>query len=333
MTALASKNTGANRILFFVYTYAAYLTFVLVLLAFSLMSDKFLELQNLSNILVQAAATGIVTIGITFVLLVAGIDLSVGSTMFLSAAVAAELLATGLPVWSGFLIMALVGLVVGLLNGLVSTRFAVPAFIVTLATLYIGRGSGLLITETKPVDLPAGFLAIGQATFLGVPAPIVIFAVVLAAAHYTLSRTPFGRHIYAIGNDREAAKKAGINVPLILVLVYVISGLAAAIGGMVAVAQLGVVAPNFGEDREFTVIAAAVLGGTSLFGGRGAVFPGSAMGAVLLLTIENGLNLIDANPYSYPLVTASIIFIAVLVDSLRNQQLSSLARRKIRPEG
>jgi len=332
MSALATGNTGSNRVLYFLYTYAAYLIFVLVFFVFSLLSDRFLELQNLSNILTQAAATGIVAVGITFVLLVAGIDLSVGSTMFLSAAIAGKLLAAGLPLWAGLLVMVAVGLLVGILNGLVSTRFGVPAFIVTLATLYIGRGLGLLITETKQVRLPEGFLSIGQASILGIPVPILVFAVVLFAAHYTLSSTPFGRHVYAIGNDREAAEKAGINVSFILVTVYVISGLAAAIGGMVAVAQLGAVAPNFAEDREFTVIAAAVLGGTSLFGGRGAVFPGSAMGAVLLLTIENGLNLIDANPYSYPLVTAAIIFLAVLVDSLRNHQLSRLARRKIRAE-
>lgn len=332
-TTLPAKgaDTGSRALQFF-YTYSALIVFVTVFTVFSLLSDKFLEPQNILNILTQSAAIGIVAIGITFVLLVAGIDLSVGSVMFMSAAVAAKVLGSGFPLWFGFLVMALVGLAVGLANGFVSTRFAVPAFLVTLATLYMGRGFGLLLTETRQVSLPEGFLAVGQARVLGIPLPVLVFAAVLVVAHYTLTRTPFGRHLYAIGNNREAAEKAGIRVRTILISAYAISGLAAGIGGMVAVAQLGAVAPNFAEERELVVIAAAVLGGTSLFGGRGAVFPGTVLGAVLLLTIENGLNLINANPYIYPLITASVIFLAVLVDSVRTGQLAKLNKRKIRVE-
>jgi ribose transport system permease protein len=332
-TTLPVERVGAGgKALQFVFTYSALVVFVAVFVVFSLLSDKFLETRNLLNILTQSSAIGIVAIGITFVLLVAGIDLSVGSVMFLSAAVAAKLLASGFPLWCGFLAMAVVGLAVGLFNGFISTRFAVPAFLVTLAVLYMGRGFGLLLTETRQVALPEGFLAIGQARVLGIPLPVLVFAVVLIAAHYTLTRTPFGRHLYAIGNNREAAEKAGIRVRPILISAFAISGLAAGIGGMVAVAQLGAVAPNFAEERELVVIAAAVLGGTSLFGGRGAVFPGTVFGAVLLLTIENGLNLINANPYVYPLITASVIFLAVLVDSVRTGQLAKLNKRKIRVE-
>lgn len=332
-TTLPGKGADAgSRALQFVYTYSAFVVFVVVFAVFSVLSDKFLEPQNILNILTQSAAIGIAAIGITFVLLVAGIDLSVGSVMFVSAAVAARLLASGFPLWSGFLAMAAVGLAVGLANGFVSTRFGVPAFLVTLAALYMGRGFGLLLTETRQVSLPEGFLAVGQARVLGIPLPVLVFAAMLVIAHYTLTRTPFGRQLYAIGNNREAAEKAGIRVRLILVSAYAISGLAAGIGGMVAAAQLGAVAPNFAEERELVVIAAAVLGGTSLFGGRGAVFPGTVLGAVLLLTIENGLNLINANPYVYPLITASVIFLAVLVDSVRAGQLAKLNKRKIRVE-
>lgn len=328
----AERVGGGSRALQAIYTYSALVVFVVVFAVFSLLSDKFLEAQNILNILTQSSAIGIAAIGITFVLLVAGIDLSVGSVMFVSAAVAAELLASGFPVWSGFLAMAAVGLAVGLGNGFLSTRFAVPAFLVTLAVLYMGRGFGLLLTETRQVSLPESFLAVGQARVLGIPLPVLVFAAVLVAAHLTLTRTPFGRHLYAIGNNREAAEKAGIRVRPTLISAYAISGLAAGIGGMVAVAQLGAVAPNFAEERELVVIAAAVLGGTSLFGGRGAVFPGTVLGAVLLLTIENGLNLINANPYVYPLVTASVIFLAVLADSVRTGQLAKLNKRKIRAE-
>lgn len=333
-TLTGGKGAAAGgRLVRFLYVYSALAIFVAVFAVFSLLSDRFLEPQNILNILTQSAAIGIVAIGITFVLLVAGIDLSVGSMMFLSAAVAGRLLASGFPLWAGFLAMALVGLAVGLANGFISTRFGVPPFLVTLAVLYMGRGFGLLLTETRQLSLPEGFLRVGQASVLGIPLPVLVFAVVLVVAHFTLSWTPFGRQIYAIGNNREAAEKAGIRVRPILVSAYAISGLAAGIGGMVAVAQLGAVAPNFAEGRELTVIAAAVLGGTSLFGGRGAVFPGTVLGAVLLITIENGLNLVNANPYVYPLITASVIVLAVLVDSIRTRQLAKLNRRKIRAEG
>ena len=333
MSVLRSKSASLrSKVLPLFYTYAAYFVFVAVFVVFSFLSDTFLEPQNLVNILVQSAALGIVAVGMTFVLLVAGIDLSVGSTMFLSAAVAVRLLSAGFPLWVAFLSMIVVGVIVGLINGLLSTKFGVPAFLVTLAVLYMGRGLGLLITETQQWNLPQSFLRVGQASILGIPSPVIIFAIVVVVAHFTLTKTPLGRQIYAIGDDRAAAEKAGIRVAPILILVFTICGVLAAVGGMVAVAQAGAVQPNFASGREFTVIAAAVLGGTSLFGGRGSVFPGSVMGAVLLLTIENGLNLINANPYSYPVISASIIFLAVLVDSLRNQQLSKLGQRKIRAE-
>lgn len=333
MSVLRNNDTSMRgKVLYIFNTYAAYFVFVAAFVVFSLLSNTFLTPQNLVNILVQAAALGIVAVGMTFVLLVAGIDLSVGSTMFLSAAVAVRLLSAGYPLWLAFLAMIIVGLIVGLINGLVATRFGVPAFLVTLAVLYMGRGLGLLITETQQWPLPENFLQVSRASAFGIPTPVMILAAVVVVAHFTLSKTPLGRQIYAIGDDQAAAKKAGIRVAPILVLVFTICGVLAAVGGMVAVAQAGAVQPNFASEREFTVIAAVVLGGTSLFGGRGTVFPGSVMGAVLLVTIENGLNLINANPYSYPVISASIIFLAVLVDSLRNRQLAKLRQRKIRIE-
>ena len=324
------KNKQKDKLVLYAYEYSSLALFVAVFIAFSLMSDKFLEVQNLVNILLQTAATGIVAIGMTFVLLVAGIDLSVGSIMFLTAAIAGKLLSTGMNLPLVLVIMLLVGLLIGFINGFVSTKFKIVAFIVTLATLYVGRGLGLLITETREMKLPESFLIIGTSDVLGIPIPIIIFLAVLAIAHFTLNHTALGRQIYAVGNDPVAAKKSGINVSFILILVYVISGLTATIGGTVAVAQLGTVAPNFGNEREFIVIASAVLGGTSLFGGRGKVFPGTLLGALLILTIENGLVIINADPYIYPLISGGIIFLAVFIDSMRNHKLTILKRHKIR---
>lgn len=319
-----------DKVLLLVYKYASLALFVSIFLFLSAMSDKFLTVQNLLNILEQAASLGIVATGMTFVLLVAGIDLSVGSVMFLSAAVAGKLFITGTPFWLIILIMIGIGFIVGFLNGFISTKFNIMAFIVTLSTLYVGRGLGLMITETRELKLPDTFLKIGYTNILDIPLPIVIFVIVLIIAHLVLIYTPFGRQIYAVGNDRNAAQKSGIPIQRILVSVYVISGLMAAVGGIVAVAQLGTVAPNFGNGREFEVVAAAVLGGTSLFGGKGRVFPGTVFGVILMLTIENGLVIINADPYIFPLVSGFIIFLAVFVDSMRNKKMSILGKRKIR---
>jgi ribose transport system permease protein len=183
------------------------------------------------------------------------------------------------------------------------------------------------MTETRAMNLPESLLQIGSARVAGAPVPILVFLLVLAAAHITLTETPFGRQVYATGNDREAAQKAGVNTKRSIFLAYVISGLCAAIGGLVSVAQLGAVSPTFGNQREFASVAAAVLGGTSLFGGRGKVFPGTVVGAILIQTVENGLVIINADPYLYPLVMSSIIFLAVGADSLRHGLWRKLRRQ------
>jgi ribose transport system permease protein len=302
----------------FVLLRAPLLLFAAVFTAFGLLSPKFLEAQNLINILIQSSSIAITAIGMTFVLLVAGIDLSVGSIMFITAVVAGKMTLSGQPLPLAIAAALLAGAIYGAVNALLVTRLAIPAFIVTLGTLYLGRGFGLWMTETRAMNLPENLLQIGAARVFGVPVPILVFLLVLAVAHVALAETPFGRQIYASGNDREAAQKAGINTKRIIFLVYVVSGLCAAIGGLVSVAQLGAVSPTFGNQREFAAVAAAVLGGTSLFGGWGKVFPGTVVGAILIQTVENGLVIINADPYLYPLVMSSIIFLAVLTDSLRH---------------
>lgn len=296
---------------------ASLLLFAAVFAVFGLLSPKFLEAQNLINILIQSSSIAITAIGMTFVLLTAGIDLSIGSIMFVAAIAAGKLVLSGQSLPVAVAATLLIGLVGGALNATLVTRLKIPAFIVTLGTLYLGRGLGLWLTETRAMNLPESLLQIGAARVLGVPVPILIFLLVLVAAHIVLTQTPFGRQIYATGNDREAAQKAGLNTTRIIFLVYVVSGLCAAIGGLVSVAQLGAVSPTFGNQREFAAVAAAVLGGTSLFGGRGQVFPGTVLGAILIQTVENGLVIINADPYLYPLVMSSIIFLAVLTDSVR----------------
>jgi len=310
---------------------APLIVFAGVIATFTAQSSRFLTLANMVNILIQSSSVVIVAIGMTFVLVTGGIDLSVGAIMFLSAAVAGKLIIWGWSVWIAFGVIVAVGVLYGVLNGLLITRLRILPFIVTLSTLFAGRGLSLLITQTRAMNLP-GLTDIGSAKILAVPFPVWVFVGVLAVAYVVLNRTGFGRHVYAVGNDLEGAKKAGISTGQVLFVVYAVSGLCAAVGGLVLLSQLGAVSPKFGEQREFAAIAAAVLGGTSLFGGKGNVFPGTVLGAVLIQTVENGLVIVNADPYIYPLITSSIIFLAVLVDSLRHIQLQRLKRRKIRAE-
>ena len=308
---------------------APLLLFAVIAVFLGALSPKFFTAGNLANLLVQASSTTIVGVGMTFVLLTAGVDLSVGAIMFVAAAVAGKLTLAGAPLPVALLAIVGVGLLAGALNALLVTRLGILAFIATLGTLYVGRGFGLWLTQTRAMNLPDSFLALGTAKLAGIPLPLVVSAVVVVLAHVTLTRTPFGRQIYAVGNNLEAAKKAGLNTRRLLAAVYVLSGLCAALGGILSLAQLGAVSPTFGTNREFTAIAAAVLGGTSLFGGRGGVFPGTVLGAVLIQSVENGLVILNADPYLYPLVTAGIIFLAVLLDSTRSRLLAHWGRRRI----
>ena len=295
------------------------LMLVAVCVIFAAQTPKFLEPRNLLNIVAQASSTGILTIGMTFVLLTAGVDLSVGAMMFVAAAVAGKMAVSGTPLPIVLLTMLAVTLVFAIFNSFFIVRVQVAAFIVTLSSLFIGRGLGLLITKTRAINLPDAFLALGSAQILGVPLPAWIFFIALVIAHIVLTRTPFGRQIFAIGHNLEAARKAGIQTGRILAAVYLISGLCAGVAAMITLGQLGAVSPKFGEQREFAAIAAAVLGGTSLFGGRGNILPGALVGALLIQTIENGLVLINANPYLYPMVISSVIFAAIILESLRNR--------------
>jgi ribose transport system permease protein len=331
MEAPRRTNPG-NRLALLLLENTPFLLLASVFAVFSIWNPAFLGWSNITNIAVQSSSAAIVAIGMTFVLLTGGIDLSVGAVMFVTAGVLAKMVLGGWPLAAALAAIIAIGAAWGALNAFFIVRLRVLAFIVTLGTLYFGRGLGLWITETRAMNLPESVTRLGSERVLGVPFPIVAFLCLLAAAHVLLTRTPFGRQVYAVGQDAEAAKKAGVRVGRILVSVYVICGLCAAAGGIVSLAQLGSVSPTFGKGREFDAIAAAVLGGTSLFGGRGNVFPGAVIGALLIQTISSGLVMVDADVYVFPIATAAVIFLAVLVDSFRSSRLLELGRRKIRVE-
>ena len=320
---------SSTRMLMCLLDHGVWLLLLFVVCVFAGLSEDFATWSNFSNVFVQAASTMIVATGMTFVLLTAGVDLSVGAIMFLSAAVAGKLAVAGSPFAACVLGILAVAMLFATINAWMVTRLGIVPFVVTLGTLYMGRGIALWLTETRAINLPATFLAVGSSKAVGVPVPILIAVAAVGVSQCVLTFTVFGRHVLAIGHDHDVAKKAGIQTQRVLFSVYVLAGLFAGIGALISLGQLGTVSPTFGEGREFTAIAAAVVGGTSLFGGRGTVFPGTVLGALLTQTVENGLVLLNADPYLYPMIISSIIFTAVLLDGLRNRLLEACERRPI----
>lgn len=310
------------------------LIFVALFLYFGLQAPRFLGLDSIANIVKQASFIGIIAVGMTFVLLTAGIDLSVGSNMYLSAMSAAYLVqAPALQNGWGVVLAILAGLLTGTAFGAINAFgvviLRITPFLVTLATLVAGRGLGTAITESFGLQLPPAYLAFGASHLFGLPMPIVLFAAIVGAAHVVLAHTQFGRQIYAVGHDAEAARKAGIPVDRITFAVYVICGFCAAVGGVALIALIGRLNQTFGVGKEFDVITAAVLGGTSLFGGVGQAF-GAVIGSTLVQTVQSGMIFIGVDLYLQPMVLAGVIFVAVLIDAIRSERLAKLRRRMLR---
>jgi ribose transport system permease protein len=334
--------------------HATPIIFVAVFLFFSSQSLNFFGSENVGNIVKQASFTGVIAVGMTFVMLTAGIDLSVGSNMYLSAMAAGYFLQIpAMQNGAGALAAIVVGLAAGALFGAVNAfcivALRITPFLATLATLVAGRGLGTAITESFGIEFPRAFTSLGAWSLVRAPetpdgswtatiaglvapltsAPIFGFLVVIAVTHVVLTRTAFGRQVYAVGNDPEAARKAGIDTHRIIFAVYVISGVCAALGGLMLIALIGRLNQTFGVGKEFEVITAAVLGGASLFGGVGHAF-GAVVGAVLVQMVQAGMIFIQVNLYLQPMVLAAIIFLAVFFDSLRERRLLKLKRRSIR---
>lgn len=304
--------------------------FFVVFLFFGLQAPRFFDLENISNIIKQAAFTGIVAVGMSFVLLTGGIDLSVGSNMYLSALVAGLLMQQpDFGVIPALIATLLMGGFYGAINAFCIVKLKIVPFVVTLATLVAGRGIGTSITESRGVEYPHRMLEFGVSSVMGIPIPIVVFALVVLIAHVVLTRLPFGRQVYAVGNDLESAKKAGINTGRIIATAYIICGICAALGGFILIAQIGRLTQPFARGKELDVIAAAVLGGTSLFGGVGNAF-GAVIGSVLIQIVQTGLVFTAVNIYLQPMIQAVIIFVAVFFDGIRGSRLAKLKQRYIR---
>lgn len=301
---------------------------ILLVIVASLSSPAFFHAANLVNVLRETALIGLLGIGMTFVILTAGIDLSVGSIVSVVAVVTAGLLADGVPPALVIPISLAAGGLVGVINGLGIVRAGVPAFIMTLGVLVMGKGLALSFSDGRPVSLgdsADGISWLGRGELLGLATPVWIFAAVLVVAILVLRITPFGRYVYAIGDNREAARLAGINVGLVQLSVYVISGALAGLTGLIYTSRLTVGDPSFGDGLELNAIAIVVIGGTSLFGGEGGV-SGTLVGAAIVAVLANMLNLLGVSPYTQQIIEGAVLVVAVLID-----QLGRRRRRATRP--
>ncbi len=291
----------------------------------SFASHAFFTLNNLLNLLIQSTILCTVSLGATFVIITGGIDLSVGSVMAVSSSIGLGLIMhNGWPVALGILIMLLIGAAFGLINGILVTKFGIPPMIVTLATMGIARGLVLIYTNSAniaPVPRAFQFVAYERFLFLPVIVWIVIFLCILA--WLALSRTVFGRSVYASGGNKIAARLAGIKTKLIVALTYVISGIMASVGGFLLAARLESAGPNAGVGIEMNVIAAVVIGGCSLFGGRGTIF-GTVLGVILISLVSNAVNLLGVPPAWDQLVKGMVIIVASLLDVYRVKYTSNI---------
>jgi ribose transport system permease protein len=304
--------------------------FVVLILIFATLSSQFFTGANLGAVLMQSSWLIAVALGVNFVLLTAGVDLSVGSAMYV-AAVAVCLSLAHVPVWLCMIASVVVGAVFGVINASLIAWLGLPAFIVTLATLFIGRSTGLFFSSTRIVYASPSVAEIGRVTFLYIPTVLWFAGIATGVAWLLLNRTPFGLYVRSIGADAEGARRAGVPTRAVTLSVYILCGAFSGLGGFISLSQTSAASGAFGQNAEFLAIAAAVLGGTSLFGGRGNVWA-PVIGAILISTVQNGLAMIDANPYAYPVITGSVIFFAALLDSGRSRLQARLERRGVRPE-
>lgn len=318
--SIDSKKNRANLVKF-----QSLIALLLMCLVIGLLSDKFFTVANGWNVMRQISVNICIAVGMTLVVLTAGIDLSVGSILAFCGAVTAALLKSGIELvpfdlFIGFTLLGgtvaglLTGSLLGAFNGWTITRFKVPPFVATLAMLTIARGLTMLWTKGFPISgLGENFAMIGTGWFLGIPIPVWISGVVVLVAIVITTKTKLGRYIYAIGGNENAARLSGININKVKIIVYSLAGMLAAVGGLIVTSRLDSAQPNAGFSYELDAIAAVVIGGTSLSGGKGKIM-GTVLGAIIIGVLNNGLVLLDVSPFWQQVVKGAVILLAVIID-------------------
>lgn len=299
--------------------YGALIALALIVLALSIVSKEFRSLDNIFTLLKQSTVNGFIAFGMTCVILTGSIDLSVGSVLALSTGICASLIVMGIPVGIAFLLTLLLGTVLGFISGVLVTKGRLQPFIATLVTMTIYRGLTYIYMDGKPIsNLGNSFLLkfIGRGEIFGVPFPIILFALIFVGFYFILNKTTFGRRIYATGSNENCAKLVGVKTDKTKMIVYAISGLMSALAGLILLSRLGSAQTTLGSGYELDAIAAVVLGGTSMNGGRGRI-TGTLIGILIIAVLNNGLNIMNVSSYYQNVVKGLVILIAVLSDRKR----------------
>lgn len=295
-----------------------FIVLLILCIVMAIINDRFFTWSNLITVLRQTSINAVIATGMTFAILIGGIDLSVGSVLAICGATAASLISTGMDIIFVLLITLLLGLGIGIVNGILISKGRLQPFIATLGTMTLLRGLTLVYTQGKPISSTGGtdsilFSKIGTGYFLGLPIPIYVMLIVLIMAYYILRHLRMGRYIYSLGSNEEATIYSGIKTDRIKLFVYGLAGFLAALAGVITTARLGSAAPTAGTGYELDAIAAVVLGGTSMSGGIGTIW-GTAIGALIIGILNNALNLLQVPSYYQDVAKGIVILIAVLLD-------------------
>lgn len=319
-TTSAQRDGPLLAILRFLLDQRALIVLIVLCAVVGYLIPTFLTTKNLLNVLRQVSITGIVAVGMTYVIITGGIDISVGSIVALSGVVAAMALKQDLGIPIAILLALAAGAGVGIFNGLLIAYGRVLPFVATLGTMYLVRGFALIVTNGQAMwDLPKSFLTIGTGYFVGIPIPVIITLAIYLSGHFLLKNFVFGRYVLAVGGDEESARLCGVAVRRVKLFTYVLAGVLTSLAGVVLAARLGSGQPSTGDGYELTAIAAAVIGGNSLSGGRGTVM-GTLIGALILGVVSNALNLWGVASFWQTVIAGAIVLIAVLADTLRRRR-------------
>lgn len=319
-----------KQIKHYLFKFQSVIALLVMCIVLTILSDRFLSGENAWNVMRQISVNVIISVGMTLVILTGGIDLSVGSVLAFAGAVTASMLKFGaemadLNIYIGFTLLGalmggiLVGAFLGWFNGITITRFKVPPFVATLAMLTIARGLTMLLTGGFPVTNLGNEMAfLGTGWFLGIPMPVWISAAIVLMAVILTRKTTLGRHIYAIGGNETAARLSGVKVKKVKLIVYSIAGAMAGIGGILVTSRLDSAQPNAGMSFELDSIAAVVIGGTSLSGGKGTIM-GTVQGALIIGILNNGLVLLNVSPFWQQVIKGFVILLAVIIEKFNSK--------------
>ncbi|MDD4112241.1 MAG: ABC transporter permease [Herbinix sp.] len=303
--------------------YATLAVLCLILVVMFFLTDRFFTIKNLSNVGRQISLNAIISVGMTMVIISGGIDLSVGSVVAMSSCICASVLSITGNIILAIMIGMLIGVIVGLINGLLISKTGIAPFIITLSTSSICGGITLVYTRARPIPLNnTPFKAIGQGSISFLPLPTIYMLITFIVFAFIMTKTKFGRYIYAIGGNEKASVVAGIRVKETKTLVYVIGGFLAAFTGVIYTSRLSSGVPSLGAGFDMQAITAAVIGGTSMSGGRGSIW-GTLLGAVIIGVLNNALNLLNVNSYYQNIVTGVVVLFAVLFDHFIQTRVSS----------